>query len=56
MASEIEIRTGSDSDIPKIAGAYRLLDSLGISYSPRILSAHRTSRVMMRGLILRILL
>lgn len=38
----IEIRVGSKSDIPKIRAAYDLLDALGIPYSPRILSAHRT--------------
>lgn len=40
--SLIEIRTGSGSDIPKIKRAYECLDAMGISYSPRILSAHRT--------------
>ena len=38
----IEIRTGSDSDMPKIKAAYGVLNQLGISFSPRILSAHRT--------------
>jgi 5-(carboxyamino)imidazole ribonucleotide mutase len=42
----IEIRTGSDSDIPKIKEAYQLLEKLGIAYSPRILSAHRTPQIM----------
>ncbi len=42
----IEIRTGSDSDIPKIRKAYEFLDSAGIAYSPRILSAHRTPEAM----------
>lgn len=42
----IEIRTGSDSDIPKIRQAYEFLESLSIPYSPRILSAHRTPEVM----------
>ena len=42
----IEVRTGSDSDIPKIEKAYRLLEFLGIPYSARILSAHRTHRAM----------
>lgn len=42
----IEIRTGSDSDIPKISGAYSVLDALGVTYAPRILSAHRTPDLM----------
>jgi len=42
----IEIRTGSDSDIPKIKEAYQVLQKLGIDYSPRILSAHRTPQIM----------
>ncbi|MFW6283632.1 MAG: AIR carboxylase family protein, partial [Minisyncoccales bacterium] len=42
----IEIRTGSDSDIPKIKDAYDFLDSINVSYSPRILSAHRTPEIM----------
>ena len=42
----IEVRTGSDSDIPKIRKAYEFFESLGIPYSPRILSAHRTPQAM----------
>lgn len=38
----IEIRTGSDSDIPKIKETYKFFDSMNINYSARILSAHRT--------------
>lgn len=38
----IEIRTGSDSDMPKIKASYEFLNQLGIDFSPRILSAHRT--------------
>lgn len=44
----IEIRTGSDSDIPKIREAYEALENLNIPYSPRILSAHRTPHVMVK--------
>lgn len=40
--SLIEIRTGSDSDMPKIKATYEFLNQLGIDFSPRILSAHRT--------------
>jgi phosphoribosylaminoimidazole carboxylase PurE protein len=42
----IEIRTGSDSDIPKIRAAHDLLRALGVPYVERILSAHRTPRLM----------
>lgn len=42
----IEIRTGSNSDIPKIRGVYQFLDFVGIPYSSRILSAHRTPHRM----------
>lgn len=42
----IEIRTGSDSDTPKIRACYETLDGLGIDYSARILSAHRTPEMM----------
>ena len=42
----IEVRTGSDSDIPKIRKAYEFFESVGIPYSPRILSAHRTPQAM----------
>jgi 5-(carboxyamino)imidazole ribonucleotide mutase len=44
--TRIEIRTGSDSDIPKIRVLYETLDALGIAFSPRILSAHRTTSRM----------
>jgi 5-(carboxyamino)imidazole ribonucleotide mutase len=42
----IEIRTGSDSDIPKIRGAHDVLRELGVPFTQRILSAHRTPRLM----------
>ncbi len=42
----IEIRTGSDSDIPKIKAAHDTLASLGLPFRARILSAHRTPRLM----------
>ncbi len=42
----IEVRTGSDSDIPKINKAYEFFESVGIPYTPRILSAHRTPQAM----------
>ncbi len=42
----IEIRTGSDSDIPKIKSIYEILDLLEVPYQKRILSAHRTPMAM----------
>ena len=42
----IEIRTGSDSDMPKIKATYELLNELGLEFSARILSAHRTPNRM----------
>lgn len=44
----IEVRTGSDSDIPKIEECYGVLDHLGLSFSARILSAHRTPDRMVK--------
>ncbi len=44
---KIEIRVGSDSDIPRIQEAFCILDQLGIDYELRILSAHRTPHEMM---------
>lgn len=51
---KIEIRVGSKSDISKIRGAFKFLDSIGIPYSftgeggeGGILSAHRTPQRMM---------
>jgi len=42
----IEIRTGSDSDIPKIKAAHDMLSALGVPFRPRVLSAHRTPELM----------
>ncbi len=33
---------GSDSDLPTLEGAFKLLDQLQVAYQVRILSAHRT--------------
>lgn len=41
----IEIRTGSDSDFPKIQAAPDLLKALGIPFERRVLSAHRTPQL-----------
>ena len=46
---KIEIRVGSDSDFPKIQGAFNFLNSLGIPHDKRILSAHRTPDAMMHA-------
>lgn len=45
--AKIEIRVGSDSDLPKIQEAFFVLDQLNIDYEVRILSAHRTPHEMM---------
>jgi 5-(carboxyamino)imidazole ribonucleotide mutase len=44
---KIEIRGGSDSDLPKIQEVFFILDQLDIDYVLRILSAHRTPHEMM---------
>lgn len=46
MSAPIEIRVGSDSDLPKLASAFDTLDALGLAYETRILSAHRTPAEM----------
>ncbi|MCR5674849.1 MAG: 5-(carboxyamino)imidazole ribonucleotide mutase [Lachnospiraceae bacterium] len=38
---QVGIVMGSDSDIPVMAKAARILDKLGVSYDMRIISAHR---------------
>ena len=38
----IEIRVGSDSDLPRIEKAFATLEALEIPFSARVLSAHRT--------------
>ncbi|MDP3882148.1 MAG: 5-(carboxyamino)imidazole ribonucleotide mutase [Nanoarchaeota archaeon] len=43
---KIEVRVGSDSDLPKIKNSFTTLDNLSIPYSVRILSAHRTPDAM----------
>ena len=42
MNISIEIRVGSDSDLPRIEPAFRVLEELQIPFSARVLSAHRT--------------
>ncbi|QQG39388.1 MAG: 5-(carboxyamino)imidazole ribonucleotide mutase [Candidatus Aenigmatarchaeota archaeon] len=46
MNQRIEVRMGSDSDLPNISGVFDVLDKLQISYEARVLSAHRTPRAM----------
>lgn len=45
----IEIRVGSDSDIPKIKEILKYLDDNAIEYHGGILSAHRTPNEMLRA-------
>lgn len=44
---KIEIRVGSDSDLPKIQEMFVIFDQIDIDYELRILSAHRTPHEMM---------
>lgn len=46
MTKLVEIRTGSDSDLPGINDAFKFLREVGIQYDARILSAHRTPDAM----------
>lgn len=43
--SKVGIVMGSDSDLPTMAKAADVLDSLGIAYEMRIISAHREARL-----------
>jgi 5-(carboxyamino)imidazole ribonucleotide mutase len=42
VSAPVEIRVGSDSDLPRIEAAFGVLESLGVPFEARILSAHRT--------------
>ncbi len=44
MTNLVEIRVGSDSDLPRIEKAFAVLESLGIPFEVRVLSAHRTPK------------
>jgi len=46
MSLPVEIRTGSDSDLPKIERTFVVLESLGVRFETRVLSAHRTPQRM----------
>ena len=44
MTNLVEIRVGSDSDLPRIEKAFTVLESLGVPFEVRVLSAHRTPK------------
>jgi 5-(carboxyamino)imidazole ribonucleotide mutase len=44
MTNLVEIRVGSDSDLPRIEKAFGVLESLQIPFEVRVLSAHRTPK------------
>jgi 5-(carboxyamino)imidazole ribonucleotide mutase len=46
MSALVEVRVGSDSDLPKIERAFAVLEALGVSFEARVLSAHRTPQRM----------
>ena len=46
MSMPVEIRVGSDSDLPKIEKVFATLEALGVRFEARILSAHRTPQRM----------
>lgn len=46
MTKHVEIRTGSDSDLPGIEDAFKFLRDVRVPYDARILSAHRTPDAM----------
>jgi 5-(carboxyamino)imidazole ribonucleotide mutase len=46
MSMPVEIRVGSDSDLPKIEKVFATLEALGVRFEARVLSAHRTPQRM----------
>jgi len=44
MTNLVEIRVGSDSDLPRIEKAFGVLESLQVPFEVRVLSAHRTPK------------
>ncbi len=46
MSMPVEIRVGSDSDLPKIEKVFATLEALGARFEARVLSAHRTPQRM----------
>jgi 5-(carboxyamino)imidazole ribonucleotide mutase len=46
MSAPVEVRVGSDSDLPKIERAFATLEALQVPFEARVLSAHRTPQRM----------
>lgn len=46
MTARVELRVGSDSDLPKVERAFALLEALQVPFEVRVLSAHRTPQRM----------
>ena len=44
MSNLVEIRVGSDSDLPRIEKAFAVLEAVQIPFEVRVLSAHRTPK------------
>jgi phosphoribosylaminoimidazole carboxylase PurE protein len=42
---EVAVLMGSKSDLPKMEGAFAVFDVMGVSYTARVISAHRTPSV-----------
>ena len=42
MSAQVAIIMGSTSDLPVLQGAFQMLDKFGVTYTARVLSAHRT--------------
>jgi 5-(carboxyamino)imidazole ribonucleotide mutase len=62
MTLPVEVRVGSDSDLPKIERAFAALEALGVRFEARVLSAHRTPQRMaarardLEGLMFRVVI
>lgn len=48
MAAKVAIIMGSDSDLPKMNGAAEILKSLEVPFLVKIVSAHRTPKMMVK--------
>jgi 5-(carboxyamino)imidazole ribonucleotide mutase len=46
MTARVEVRVGSDSDLPKIERAFATFEALDVPFEVRVLSAHRTPQRM----------
>jgi len=42
VSASVEVRVGSDSDLPKIERLFAVFEALGVAFEARVLSAHRT--------------